>query len=579
MALQRPRWRGSRSPQASRCQVAWEANVTLSGRADLLRWIRPGSADGNRLPLIGNPRRDRTSPLAGPRGRVRLASGSSSWAASSGLPAPAWAAATTGPAATASGSPLSISRPLIEISHRWVAALVSLLVLAVTAVAWLRHRADPRFGTPPPLAGLVLLVVQVLLGAVTVKLELPPWVIIIHLRQRHAASRRAARAGAPRPGRAGAAPALRRASPGPPSRGHLGGPSASWSSCSAHRWPISRRTPLPGFPLCNGTLLPPASALAPLHWTHRLLAFAFRWSSWPWCSGRGCRRDWGGALARAAVFVLLTTLAQIVVAAAMVLISAATGASGGASPGGLPHLGRAGGAGVPSSRTRSGGLHSKVDRNTTRWRRPRHPHQAPDHLAAAGDDPRADVHHRRPASRPSRRSSGWLLGGYLMAGGANAINMWFDRDIDSTMSRTRLRPIPSGRISPPAGLGLRRRRSARAPLRSSGPRQPAQRVARARRAPVLRVRLHDLAQADEPAEHRHRRRSRRVPAAGGLGRDDRPARPRRGLSLRHHLLLDAAPLLGARADQAGRLRQGRHSDAAGGAGRGANQVRDAGRTR
>ena len=45
-----------------------------------------------------------------------------------------------------------------------------------------------------------------------------------------------------------------------------------------------------------------------------------------------------------------------------------------------------------------------------------------------------------------------LLGGYLMAGGANAINMWFDRDIDTQMARTRLRPIPSGRISPAAGL-------------------------------------------------------------------------------------------------------------------------------
>src|SRR5882757_7188577 len=47
---------------------------------------------------------------------------------------------------------------------------------------------------------------------------------------------------------------------------------------------------------------------------------------------------------------------------------------------------------------------------------------------------------------------GWLLvvvvliGGYLMAGGANAVNMYLDRDIDTRMSRTRLRPIPSGRL-------------------------------------------------------------------------------------------------------------------------------------
>jgi protoheme IX farnesyltransferase len=40
-----------------------------------------------------------------------------------------------------------------------------------------------------------------------------------------------------------------------------------------------------------------------------------------------------------------------------------------------------------------------------------------------------------------------LLGGYLMAGGANAVNMYLDRDIDDRMARTRLRPIPGGRMS------------------------------------------------------------------------------------------------------------------------------------
>ena len=41
-----------------------------------------------------------------------------------------------------------------------------------------------------------------------------------------------------------------------------------------------------------------------------------------------------------------------------------------------------------------------------------------------------------------------LIGGYLMAGGANAVNMYMDRDIDDRMARTRLRPIPSGRLGP-----------------------------------------------------------------------------------------------------------------------------------
>src|SRR5215211_4003384 len=63
---------------------------------------------------------------------------------------------------------------LIESSHRWVAALVSILVFGVAAVALRRHRVEPALRNPALLAAF-LLVVQVLLGAVTVKLVLPPW--------------------------------------------------------------------------------------------------------------------------------------------------------------------------------------------------------------------------------------------------------------------------------------------------------------------------------------------------------------------------------------------------------------------
>ncbi|HEY1687575.1 MAG TPA: heme o synthase [Solirubrobacteraceae bacterium] len=44
------------------------------------------------------------------------------------------------------------------------------------------------------------------------------------------------------------------------------------------------------------------------------------------------------------------------------------------------------------------------------------------------------------------------LGGYLSAGGAGAVNHWFDRDIDGKMARTANRPIPSGRVAPRAAL-------------------------------------------------------------------------------------------------------------------------------
>jgi heme o synthase len=46
------------------------------------------------------------------------------------------------------------------------------------------------------------------------------------------------------------------------------------------------------------------------------------------------------------------------------------------------------------------------------------------------------------------------VGGYLMAGGANAVNMYLDRDIDDVMARTRLRPIPGGRMAPRAVLAF-----------------------------------------------------------------------------------------------------------------------------
>ena len=55
---------------------------------------------------------------------------------------------------------------------------------------------------------------------------------------------------------------------------------------------------------------------------------------------------------------------------------------------------------------------------------------------------------------------GWRLvlltfaGGWLAASGANAINCWFDRDIDLEMGRTRSRPIPAGRIEPLQALAF-----------------------------------------------------------------------------------------------------------------------------
>ncbi|WP_198549455.1 heme o synthase, partial [Streptomyces kanasensis] len=51
----------------------------------------------------------------------------------------------------------------------------------------------------------------------------------------------------------------------------------------------------------------------------------------------------------------------------------------------------------------------------------------------------------------------WLVvhtcfAGYLSAGGANALNMYIDRDIDALMDRTSQRPLVTGIVSPREGL-------------------------------------------------------------------------------------------------------------------------------
>src|SRR3954469_2743821 len=46
------------------------------------------------------------------------------------------------------------------------------------------------------------------------------------------------------------------------------------------------------------------------------------------------------------------------------------------------------------------------------------------------------------------------LGGAMSAGGAGAINHWFDRDLDAIMTRTANRPVPAGRVPPAHALAF-----------------------------------------------------------------------------------------------------------------------------
>ena len=166
------------------------------------------------------------------------------------------------------------------------------------------------------------------------------------------------------------------------------------------------------------------------------------------------------------------------------------------------------------------------------------------------------------------------LGGYLSAGGAGAVNHWFDRDIDARMARTAERPVPSGRVSPRAALAFGCTLAGAVAAGAVARRQPAGGRAVLLGLPRLRVRLHGLAEAAHAAEHRHRRRRRRRPAARRLGRGDRLGQRHRGDPVLHRLLLDAAALLGAVAADEGRVREGRRADAAGRARRGRDAPAD-----
>ena len=112
----------------------------------------------------------------------------------------------------------------------------------------------------------------------------------------------------------------------------------------------------------------------------------------------------------------------------------------------------------------------------------------------------------------------------VAAGAAGAINMWYDRDIDAMMERTRDRPLPAGRMAPGDALGFGVRAGGRLGHADGARAQLGGGGAAGAHHRLLCLRLHDLAEAPHAAEHRHRRRGRRFSAAGRLGRGDRPDR-------------------------------------------------------
>jgi heme a synthase len=198
--------------------------------------------------------------------------------------------------------PLDDIRTVIEWSHRLLATLVSVLVLAPAALAW-RGAGSLELGArSAAYTALVLLIIQVLLGALTVKTGLTPVMVILHLATAMLllASLIAA----------ALAPWILT----PDSRILLGLAFATvlFGALTAN---LGAMASCGGFPLCNGQIIPSAGPLAWLHWTHRLLAYSLAGYLIWWVVRTGRQLWW----------LLAIVVLQITIAATMVLSGFPTG--------------------------------------------------------------------------------------------------------------------------------------------------------------------------------------------------------------------------------------------------------------
>jgi heme a synthase len=220
--------------------------------------------------------------------------------------------------------PLEDVGTVIEWSHRLVAGLVSILVTGLACYTWYLRRPPPPSAVvrrPGGVAYLALgfLILQVALGALTVKLGLPPWTVVLHLGTAMLLL---------------ATLLIAATSPSAPGFLVLPGTTALLSLAfvtvlfGALTANLGAGAACTGFPLCNGRITPTGGSLQYIHWTHRLLAYALVGYVIWWARRSRTPKAW-------AVVALVGV--QVAVAAAMVLLGL---------PGGLQAAHVAVGAGV-----------------------------------------------------------------------------------------------------------------------------------------------------------------------------------------------------------------------------------------
>ena len=219
---------------------------------------------------------------------------------------------------------LDSAEVIIEFGHRLAVLGLSVLVLATAVLAGLKRSvaggAGPGGALRPALLAVGLLFVQSSLGALAVKLELPPHTVVLHLGTGLSLLATLFLVGV----RAGVADGSIEA-PSGLGRGRggvfgalvlatlvvlMGGMTATtgaFSSCL-------------GFPLCNGQIWPSGGGggLQHIHWTHRLLAYGLFFHLIGMAIGLR-RKGASQRIVRGGYLALLLGVSQVVVGAAMVL--------------------------------------------------------------------------------------------------------------------------------------------------------------------------------------------------------------------------------------------------------------------
>lgn len=212
--------------------------------------------------------------------------------------------------------PLMDLETFIEWSHRLFAGVVSLLVAALAVHAWWPGRGTEwRTRRRDAVVAAVVLTVQVLLGAVTVRLELPPASVVLHLGTAMlllavlvtAATRELS--GPRRPEHDPAALGVWGLSVLGFVVVLLGALVANYDAAPACQ----------GFPLCNGELWPPGGFRIHLHWTHRLAAYGLVLVTLGLPVYLQRRRPDDRAARRAGGVAVALAVLQLAVGAAMVL--------------------------------------------------------------------------------------------------------------------------------------------------------------------------------------------------------------------------------------------------------------------